>query len=76
MSTTNGVPAAEAAGAAPGPPPATRPRAPTALMVLAVLAIGYTLWAAQALILLGAYALFALALSPLAAAAAIRNAQG
>ena len=31
---------------------------------------------AQALILLGAYALFALALSPLAGAAAIRNAQG
>lgn len=34
------------------PPPQTpRPRAPTALLVLAVLAVGYTLWAAQGLIL-------------------------
>jgi predicted PurR-regulated permease PerM len=33
------------------PPVRPRPRAPTALVVLAVLAIGYTLWAAQGLIL-------------------------
>ncbi|HZW17824.1 MAG TPA: AI-2E family transporter [Luteimonas sp.] len=33
----------------PAPPP--RPRAPTALVVLATLAVGYTLWAAQALLL-------------------------
>jgi predicted PurR-regulated permease PerM len=35
---------------APAPAP-TRPRAPVALLVLAVLAVGYTLWAAQALLL-------------------------
>lgn len=33
------------------PAPAPRPRAPTALVVLATLAVGYTLWAAQAVIL-------------------------
>ena len=31
--------------------PAPRPRAPTALLVLATLAVGYTLWAAQSVIL-------------------------
>ncbi|TYT27030.1 AI-2E family transporter [Luteimonas viscosa] len=33
------------------PPPPTRPRGSTALVVLATLAVGYTLWAAQALLL-------------------------
>ena len=33
------------------PPPPSRPRAPTSLVVLATLAVGYTLWAAQAVIL-------------------------
>jgi predicted PurR-regulated permease PerM len=36
------------AGSSPSPP---RPRAPTALLVLAVLAVGFTLWAAQGLVL-------------------------
>ena len=37
---------------APAPPPAgPRPRAPTALVVLATLAVGYTLWAAQGVVL-------------------------
>ena len=43
--------AADEQDAAAGPPPPPRPRAPAALVVLAVLAVGYTLWAAQALIL-------------------------
>lgn len=33
------------------PPPAPRPRAPVSLVVLATLAVGYTLWAAQTIIL-------------------------
>jgi predicted PurR-regulated permease PerM len=33
------------------PPPASRPRAPLAVVVLAPLAVGYTLWAAQAVLL-------------------------
>ncbi|KRG43813.1 transporter [Stenotrophomonas pictorum JCM 9942] len=33
------------------PAPAPRPRSPTALVVLATLAVGYTLWAAQSVIL-------------------------
>lgn len=33
------------------PPPAPRPRGPLSLVVLATLAVGYTLWAAQAIIL-------------------------
>ena len=33
------------------PPPAPRPRASTAMVVLATLAVGYTLWAAQAVLL-------------------------
>ncbi|WP_434212881.1 AI-2E family transporter [[Pseudomonas] boreopolis] len=32
-------------------PPAPRPRAPTSLVVLATLAVGYTLWAAQTVVL-------------------------
>jgi predicted PurR-regulated permease PerM len=39
-------------GAAPAPPvPPARPRGSTALIVLATLAVGYTLWAAQAVVL-------------------------
>jgi predicted PurR-regulated permease PerM len=38
-------------GSAVPPPPAPRPRAPAALVVLATLAVGYTLWAAQTVIL-------------------------
>ena len=42
--------------APPAPPP--RPRASTALVVLATLAVGYTLWAAQAVLLPIALAMF------------------
>jgi len=42
----------DAASAAPPPAgPGPRPRAPAALVLLAVLAVGYTLWAAQGVIL-------------------------
>ncbi|HSR64854.1 MAG TPA: AI-2E family transporter [Xanthomonadaceae bacterium] len=45
--------------AQPAPPaPRPRPRSPTALVVLATLAVGYTLWAAQALLLPVLLALF------------------
>lgn len=40
------IPDPSIAGDAAPPPP--RPRASAALVVLAVLAVGYTLWAAQA----------------------------
>ena len=40
-----------AGGDAPSPAPPPRPRASTALVVLATLAVGYTLWAAQAVLL-------------------------
>ena len=43
------APAAAGPGAAAGPP--VRPRAPGAVLVLAALAIGYTLWAAQDVVL-------------------------
>ncbi|GAB6194880.1 AI-2E family transporter [Lysobacter xanthus] len=39
------------ADATPAEPVASRPRSPTAVVVLAVLAVGFTLWAAQGLIL-------------------------
>lgn len=42
---------AKVADDAPGPPPPSRPRASLPMVVLAVLAVGYTLWAAQALLL-------------------------
>ena len=42
--------AAVAADSLP-PPPAPRPRAPGSRVVLATLAVGYTLWAAQTIIL-------------------------
>jgi predicted PurR-regulated permease PerM len=58
MSAPAGEPEAEApvpvealAAAGDVPPPAPRPRATTAAVVLATLAVGYTLWAAQDLIL-------------------------
>ena len=51
MSAAAGDPQGAAPDVAPGPPPPSRPRAPAAVVVLAVLAVGYTLWAAQALIL-------------------------
>ena len=51
MSAATGVNPVPAPDAAPGPPPPSRPRAPAALVLLAVLAVGFTLWAAQALIL-------------------------
>ena len=44
------LPEAAAAAAEPTPLP-PRPRAPAALVVLATLAVGYTLWAAQEVIL-------------------------
>ncbi|WP_449284014.1 AI-2E family transporter [Luteimonas yanweni] len=48
-------PAADASPVTPGEPavqpPAPRPRAPTSVLVLALLAVGYTLWAAQGVIL-------------------------
>lgn len=46
------LPAEPAAGAPPAATPAApRPRAPMSVVVLAVLAIGFTLWAAQGLVL-------------------------
>ncbi|MGD3143970.1 AI-2E family transporter, partial [Xanthomonas oryzae pv. oryzicola] len=42
--------AAAAADSLP-PAPAHRPRAPASMVVLATLAVGYTLWAAQTIIL-------------------------
>lgn len=50
MTTPTPAPAPQA-GAPAAPPPRPRPRGSTALIVLATLAVGYTLWAAQALIL-------------------------
>jgi predicted PurR-regulated permease PerM len=48
--TDAGEVAPPSAGALP-PPPAPRPRGPLSLVVLATLAVGYTLWAAQDVIL-------------------------
>ncbi|WP_140726057.1 AI-2E family transporter [Pseudomonas sp. Hp2] len=46
------LPAESPAPSAGAPlPPASRPRAPTSLVVLATLAVGYTLWAAQTVVL-------------------------
>lgn len=52
MSLPAEPPAASTGTDVPSPtPPAPRPRAPAALVVLATLAVGYTLWAAQTVIL-------------------------
>jgi predicted PurR-regulated permease PerM len=53
MATTPAPQAASQGGGTPPPPPSPRPRprGSGALIVLAVLAVGYTLWAAQPLVL-------------------------
>ena len=51
MSTTGGAPPGDVTVAAPATPSPPRPRAPSAVVLLAVLAIGYTLWVAQGLLL-------------------------